>query len=117
MNLVLRLRALVRLRRHARPIAVLFQSLRSYAVFIMVASCFAAYGPNYESLLRRAAGTVDKILRGVNAGDIPVEQPNEFDLVINLKTAKALRKAKMTRTMQTLSHSSAAAVAGTHRLA
>ena len=49
-----------------------------------------SYGPNYESLLRRAAGTVDKILRGANPGDIPVEQPNEFDFVINLKTAKAL---------------------------
>ena len=52
--------------------------------------CLVSYGPNYESLLRRAAGTVDKILRGANPGDIPVEQPNEFDFVINLKTAKAL---------------------------
>jgi putative tryptophan/tyrosine transport system substrate-binding protein len=52
--------------------------------------CLMSYGPNYESLLRRAAGTVDKILRGAKPGDIPVEQPNEFDFVINLKTAKVL---------------------------
>jgi ABC transporter substrate binding protein len=42
------------------------------------------------NLWRRAAECVDKILRGTNAGDIPVEQPTKFDLVINLKTAKAL---------------------------
>jgi putative ABC transport system substrate-binding protein len=39
---------------------------------------------------RRAADIVDKILRGTNPADIPVEQPTQFDLVINLKTAKAL---------------------------
>ena len=48
------------------------------------------YGPNFEHLFRRAAELVDKILRGAKPSDIPVEQPTKFDLVINLKTAKAL---------------------------
>jgi putative ABC transport system substrate-binding protein len=49
-----------------------------------------SYGPNWPHMWRRAADLVDKILRGAKPGDIPVEQPTEFDLVINLKTAKAL---------------------------
>jgi putative tryptophan/tyrosine transport system substrate-binding protein len=49
-----------------------------------------SYGPNFPDLFRRAADLVDKILRGAKAADIPVEQPTKFDLVINLKTAKAL---------------------------
>jgi putative tryptophan/tyrosine transport system substrate-binding protein len=48
------------------------------------------YGPSFEQLFRRAAELVDKILRGAKPSDIPVEQPTKFDLVINLKTAKAL---------------------------
>jgi putative ABC transport system substrate-binding protein len=49
-----------------------------------------SYGPNTTDLYRRAAEFVDKILRGANPGDIPVEQPTKFDFIINLTTAKAL---------------------------
>jgi putative tryptophan/tyrosine transport system substrate-binding protein len=49
-----------------------------------------SYGPNVPDLFRRAADLVDKILRGTKPGDIPVEQPTRFDLVINLTTATAL---------------------------
>jgi putative tryptophan/tyrosine transport system substrate-binding protein len=49
-----------------------------------------SYGPNTPDLFRRSAEIVDKILRGAKPGEIPVEQPTKFDLVINLTTAKAL---------------------------
>jgi ABC-type uncharacterized transport system substrate-binding protein len=49
-----------------------------------------SYGPNFADLFRRSADFVDKILRGAKPGDIPVEQTTKFDLVINLKSAKAL---------------------------
>jgi putative ABC transport system substrate-binding protein len=55
------------------------------------AGALMSYGPNYTALFRKAARHVDKILQGASPTDLPVEQPTEYELVINLKTAKALR--------------------------
>ena len=49
-----------------------------------------SYGPNFPDLFSRAADFVDKILRGAKPADMPVQQPVKFDLIVNLKTAKAL---------------------------
>ena len=54
------------------------------------AGALMSYGPNWIDLFRHAAEQVDKILRGTKPADIPVQQPTKFDLVVNLRTAKAL---------------------------
>ncbi len=56
----------------------------------MPADGLMAYGPNVASTIRRAASFVDRIIKGTNPADMPIEQPTNFELVINLKTATAL---------------------------
>jgi len=64
-------------------------TMHSYREYVEAAGLMS-YGPSIPDLLRRAAELVDKILRGAKPADIPVEQPTKFELVINMKTAKAL---------------------------
>src|SRR5262249_26765959 len=63
-----------------------FSGIRDY----VEAGSLMSYGPNFPHLYRRTAEYVDKILKGANPGQLPVEQPTTFELLINLDTAKAL---------------------------
>jgi putative ABC transport system substrate-binding protein len=58
--------------------------------FFVAAGGLISYGPDFVDQYRRAAGYVDRILRGEKPADLPVQAPNKYDLVINVKTAKAL---------------------------
>ena len=64
-------------------------TMASYREFV-ASGGLMSYGPDYIDLFRRAADLVDKVLRGTNPANIPVEQPTKFSLIINLTTAKAL---------------------------
>jgi putative tryptophan/tyrosine transport system substrate-binding protein len=61
-----------------------------YFPFFATDGGLISYGPDEIDMFRRTAGYVDRILKGAKVGDLPVQQPTNFRLVINLKTAKAL---------------------------
>jgi putative ABC transport system substrate-binding protein len=79
---------------HARQIASLAATHRLPAIYgcreFVTAGGLMSYGPNLAEMWRQAALYIDKVLTGTKPADLPVEQPTKFELVINLKTAKAL---------------------------
>jgi len=79
---------------NAKPVAALAMKTRLPAIFFdskfVDAGGLVSYGPNFPEMHRRTAYFVDRILKGTKPGDIPVEQPTKFDLVINVSTAKSL---------------------------
>jgi putative ABC transport system substrate-binding protein len=78
-----------RMRIHTLALGARLPTTAGFREFV-AAGCLMSYGSNLPNQYRRAAEYVDKILRGTKPGDIPVEQPTKFDLVVNLTTAKAL---------------------------
>jgi putative ABC transport system substrate-binding protein len=61
-----------------------------YARYFVVAGGLISYGPDFADQFRRAAGYVDRILKGERPADLPVQAPTKYELVANLRTAKAL---------------------------
>src|SRR3974377_41165 len=78
-----------RIRINTLALGARLPTMHGYRDYVEAAG-LSAYGAHLPDLYRRSADYVDKILRGANPGDIPVEQPTKFDLIINLTTAKAL---------------------------
>jgi putative tryptophan/tyrosine transport system substrate-binding protein len=78
-----------RVRINILAIAEKLPTMNSFREYVQ-AGGLISYAPNYPDLFRRAGDFVDKVLRGVNPADIPVEQPVKFDLIINMTTAKTL---------------------------
>ena len=80
--------------RHSAKVAGLAARYRLPAMYLfrpsVVDGGLISYGPDFVDFWRRAAGYVDKILKGEKPGDLPVEQPTRFDLIVNLKTAAEL---------------------------
>ena len=79
---------------HRAQIAELAAQDRLVAVYeggdFTEAGGLVSYGPNIDEMFRRAATCVDKILKGAKPGDLPIEQPTKFEMLVNLKTAAAL---------------------------
>ena len=83
--------AFIAYRQHVADLAVTHRlPMMAPAKEYALAGVLVSYGTDYSDLFRRAATYVDKILKGAKPGDLPIEQPTTFDLVINMKTAKAL---------------------------
>jgi len=78
-----------RVRINTLALAARLPTMHDYREYVE-AGGLMSYGPNFRDLFRRSADYVDKILRGTKPGDIPVEQPTKFDLVVSITTAKAL---------------------------
>jgi len=78
-----------RIRIHTLALAARLPTMHDYREYVETGGLMS-YGPNFPASFRRAADFVDKILRGAKPGDLPIEQPTKFDLIINLTTAKAL---------------------------
>jgi putative tryptophan/tyrosine transport system substrate-binding protein len=89
-----------RVRINTLALAARLPTMHDYREYVE-AGGLMSYGPNFRDLFRRSADYVDKILRGTKPGDIPVEQPTKFDLVVNITTAKALGLAMPDKVLAT----------------